>query len=485
MSNPNFKFNDGVEWLKNKLIKINQVFSNEDGKEGYSILGNQLGTPTGTIINTIQQTKRDSYQSKLILDSSLNDVNNSLTTATGAWKAKTLQYLGDESNYNKKRNYNIFVNRSLDPQDINIPDKYPSYCLRKGAENQGNWLVEAPGFNAAYPAPSTPGSSNFASYDSAKDACKLWAADTGSILFGLTKDATNTKYQCYVGGENPPTAEDFSANNLFTVQKSAYTYATAVDASVNNFSRAQLFYDGRLGVYNYKLDPESSKPINATTPIYNDQMNIPEGYAMCNPWYGGGIKFDSITANFGQNCNNIQTPPLSVRYVLFKHNSNKRIVISALAVYGMVRNQKSQNLARFSTLTGVRAISNSNQSIANNPANNPINGNLSNRGPGGVYISANGNDQYWLLDLQQVAQVYEIVYYNISWRRISTIDLNEAIGMTISLGTNLNEDGSLIVTKVLGPLTNAARQPFPVSAEASTSTGSTKLTPNYIPIPSN
>jgi len=137
MSNPNFKFNDGVEWLKNKLIKINQVFSNEDGKEGYSILGNQLGTPTGTIINTIQQKKRDSYQSKLILDSSLNDVNNSLTTATGAWKAKTLQYLGDESNYNKKRNYNIFVNRSLDPQDINVSDKYPSYCLRKAAEHQG------------------------------------------------------------------------------------------------------------------------------------------------------------------------------------------------------------------------------------------------------------------------------------------------------------------------------------------------------------
>ena len=484
MSNPNFKFNDGVEWLKNKLIKINQVFSNEDGKEGYSILGNQLGTPTGTIINTIQQKKRDSYQSKLILDSSLNDVNNSLTTATGAWKAKTLQYLGDESNYNKKRNYNIFVNRSLDPQDINVSDKYPSYCLRKGAENQGNWLVEAPGFNAAYPAPSTPGSSNFASYDSAKDACKLWAADTGSILFGLTKNATNTKYQCYVGGENPATAEDFSANNLFTVQKSAYTYATAVDASVNNFSRAQLFYDGRLGVYNYKLDPESSKPINATTPIYNDQMNIPEGYAMCNPWYGGGIKFDSITANFGQNCNNKQTPPLPVRYVLFKQpKQGSRIQISALAVNGMVRNQRSANLARFSTLTGVRATA----LDTNYNPNNPISGNLSNRGPSGVYFSdiKDNADAYWLLDLQQVAQVYEIVYYNVYWRRMRQIDLDLAIGMTISLGTNLNEDGSLIVTKVLGPLTNAARQPFTVSAEASTSTSSTKLTPNYIPIPSN
>ena len=482
------RINDGVEWLKNKLIKINQVFSNEDVKEGYSILGNQLGTPTGSIIATIEEKKQKSFSDKLILDSSINEVKSGLTNSTTAWKSKALDYLGDKANYDKKRNYNIFVNRSLDPQDINTLDQvYPSRCFKKGVGRQGEWLVESTEFNKAYPAPTTPGSSNFDSYSKAKDACKLLAADTGQILFGITKDATNTNYKCYTGVEdNLPTIDDFSANNFYTVQKSAYTYATAVNTTEKNSSRAQLFYDGRLGVYNYELD-NSGKPTNASTPIYNDQMNVPEGYAMCNPWYGGGIKFDSITANFGQNCNNMQNPPLKVRYVLIKHTSDKRIQISALAVYGSFKNQRSANLARY-LQNGVTATSDPKLSWSPNP-NDPIAGNLSNRNADrrrrGAYFSVLNKNAYWLLDLKQEAQIFQIDYYNVYWRGINQWHLDQAIGMKIYLGTELNNDGSLKVTKELGPLTNGLRQSFPVSGEASTTTDPGKLTPNYIPISSN
>ena len=466
---------DGVNYLKNKLKKITDVFKS-DIVEGYSILGeNPYGN--GSIISGITNIKAKNTAERnqnLILQDSINTIDISLNKATNDWKNKTNEYLGTD---NKRKNYNIFVNKSIDTDNI-LTKPENTYCLKKDLDNQP-WLQEAAGFNDAYPVPSTPGASNFTSYDNAKNACKLWAADSESNVFAVGKNNDNN-YACYIKTNTPYGPNDFSANKIYTVPQVAYTVVTADQAINTNYSRAQLLYDGRLSVYNYT---DTNGVLAGPTDVrYVQNMNVPESYGSCNSWFGGGINFTSITADYGQRCNNVSLVPSKVRYISLTPSTTGVIQISGLAVFGAKSGSggKISELIRNTTVTKtVNASPNTNM---NKPITNSITSNVK-LNVNQIYNTPVDANNYWLLDLGVDYDISEIWYYNMA--KTVAINITKTSGMIISWGTTFNSETNKMTNGSSYTLTanDITKNPKKIitSSTATPSPGSTIPTPNYIP----
>ena len=175
--------------------------------------------------------------------------------------------------------------------------------------------------------------------------------------------------------------------------------------------------------YTFLLD-DGLKTMN---PVSIKTLNqVPIGYEKCHTLIGGGIVRGSIMATFGKNCSNYTKPPLNTRYIEVRSNSRGDFLqISQIVVNALV-NGSPVNVAPGKTVTASPAA-------GSTRAVNAIDGVQAARtflSPGACYHSAGGNS-FWRLDLGQVYNVVEIIYYN----RLDCC-ADRAEGMTIKISAD-------------------------------------------------
>jgi hypothetical protein len=94
---------------------------------------------------------------------------------------------------------------------------------------------------------------------------------------------------------------------------------------------AGLFRDGRFGLYDASQNTTFINP------------EVPSDLALCDPWFGGGINKDTLTADFGYNCNsNLSTLP--IRYIVIT-SVNSPITIGQIEVWAIDANGSNTNVA--------------------------------------------------------------------------------------------------------------------------------------------
>jgi hypothetical protein len=253
-------FAQGEKYLK----KIqNKITKNQEGFNG--IMGNNSAMDSTFARDQTTNT------------ANVNQLNNNIAqygTAYVALKKKTENYLNDSTNnYNKEKNYNIFINQSLN--QANIAETNQLGCVRsQSVQASLKNITEAVGFRTAYP-------NNFTNYAEAETACKLWAADSGSTAYALNKDANGT-FRCYTGSALMPNMEQY------TKPKNLYTVAPGNTTSV----QGGLFNNGQIGSFsgtiidarwniNAMMSAKFLKKYNST-----DYSNGPAPTAGTQDWWG-------------------------------------------------------------------------------------------------------------------------------------------------------------------------------------------------------
>jgi hypothetical protein len=388
---------DGIQWFKNKTKKIENAFANtfsSSTKEGYSsILGandidkqNGIESAATTGLTTPFNTNVSNY----------NSTNESL-------KQKTNTYLNTIEN-TQGRNYNVYVNKAVDVDNFNDTVN-PIKCATSDILTNGGLVEVGPEFY------STAYKTNFNSYRDAKQACKLWAGDSGKSHFALGKSSDNSKFQCYTGNSLTGTLTQY------TVPQVATTIATSDDATAGG-----LFYDGTIGVYNSTSTSKTATLMAGVT--------VPSGYSMCDKWVGGAINASSINATLGANCSGLANEPFNARYITIRANpftTDNWLQISQVAVYVYDPVTGSRkNVAPSGSVTNGRGGNPSygtNGFDYNSPNYNiqhSINGNLSVRNYNFYHSPYTGIPfpwwpsspyEFWTLDLKQDYPVYQVVYY--------------------------------------------------------------------------
>ena len=439
---------DGLIWVKNKVKKIEKAFSLLN-REGFGILAStDLSDNRINVQNSTEQ---------LLTSNELSSFNGSLANYNSKAQAlaqKTTSYLGDQSKYSKGRNYNIFINRTVGPEQITATPHTSSCASSAILSGSGLTNADGAGFNTVYPA-------NFTTFLDAKDACKLWAADTGATYFGLTKTADNSKFKCYTGTLN---------NNAQASQYSVKQVATVL-ASSSNANRGGLFYDGTVGVFTHTAASAAvgtQAAIAATSTNIRVKNAIPTGYSPCDKFVGGGINPSSISATLGANCSGLSKPPFNARYITVNGNGKEYLQISQIAVYvydassGIVENVASRGTAS-----------------SGNPGNpggpygygtlpsKAIDGVLSVRQHPEIYHSpTTGIAEYWQLDLKQNYPVFKVVYYNRNDNQHRTD------------GTTLILENADLTRQIKKPMYGFAEQSFTIAdADATPNTGIAKHYP--------
>lgn len=377
---------DGLLWLKNKMNKITQPVITE-GFEG--ILGS---APSVDAMNL-----NDHHNTTNLTTDYNRDVMN-YRNANQALIAKTNTYLNTVRG-TQSRNYNIFVNSALGPDDITATTD-PSQCAKilDPTSNHTYGLTDAgSAFYNAYP-------NNFLNQTDAQNACKLWAADSGVTYFGISKNVDNTTYKCSTGTLSG-TPSQYSAPIV------AYTIAESMDATLGG-----LFHDGTVGVYN---GTEGATNINQPSNPKNVQLmqssnsggTVPSGYSMCDKWIGGAINTTTVQATLGANCSGLSKPPFNARYITIKGKGDL-LQISQIAVY--VYNTTTgaiQNVSPFGIASNGWLDKRSWQQST--PVHKAINGQLRNKSYPDIYHSSTSNsNEYWQLDLRQEYPVFKVVYWN-------------------------------------------------------------------------
>jgi len=246
-----------------------------------------------------------------------------------------------------------------------------------------------------------------------------------------------------------------SASNVASASASASasagTSTTMTNASPStNAASPQLAYG-----WGYSSSPVADYNIitniagNSAHPLGLRTVNaIPNDYAKCDPFYGGGINVRSVTASYGRNCNNIANPPLNVRYVLIRANDRgeclqiAQVVVNAI-VNGAIRNVVQGNVKVYAS--SVYRYGNANRYWA-------IDGTLAPRSFPHIYHSACNGGDFWMIDLGQEYPVVQIIYYN-----RSDCCSDRANGMKLML---FNGSANFINSTTL---TGALKQTFSIS----------------------
>jgi hypothetical protein len=414
---------DGLEWLQNKTKKI----------EGYRGIMGPIKD-----IDQINDTDPDIVNSEKLSTDLTNQITDYNTKFTNL-QDSTNNYLGTNKEGSFKKNYNMYVNKSMDMGKITSTAYSGGACIANGVSNaalQGLTDASTKGFDIAYPNnfPNTPAGSA-----AAINACKIWAADSQSSLpgsrkadsyFAVTKDNTNNKYKCYYGSQLTGTPSQYSSKKL------AYSVASSTDAT-----RGGLFSDGTVGVYNHLMTgTDVSNPYSAYT------TSKLTGYSTCDRLFGGSLNTSTISATLGANCTNVTNPPVKIRYVIINSSGNY-IQIAQLVVMAFkdgigqnVSNKQTNNKAVAHSGNGANQTNQTDSGFNGVNPNTAIDGTISARGWPNLYASASPDrTEWWKLDLGQEYPVYQIDYYN----RTDCCN-NRAIGMTMQFQDN---DGKLVTVK--------------------------------------
>jgi hypothetical protein len=193
-------------------------------------------------------------------------------------------------NPDTSRNYNVFINKSLN--HAAITPKNQTGCVTSSSVLASN-LTAAPGFDDAYNQTLKP----FSSFSDAKNACKLWAADIGQMVFAINKDSNN-KYGCYTGGSLPDLASYVKPKSLYTV------LAGVLGSSI----KGGLFANGQIGVWAGQADPRwniiNMKPATLIKKFNsNNYSGGPAGHgaAINGDWWGAPRAVGSNGWTWGVN----------------------------------------------------------------------------------------------------------------------------------------------------------------------------------------
>lgn len=259
----------GEAYIKKKLNKVERMFaSNQEGFSG--ILG------PNAEMEYVNQTDRAKTTASV---NQLNSDINAYQSATTALQNRTNLYLkSNTSNGDIKRNYNVFINKSVAVTAISPVSALAAAAGGAGAAGAGASAAGAAGasavegaqcvslasldgfadssnngFDEAYPA-------NFSLFDNAKAACQTWAADLGFKFFGVSK--LDDKYRCYTSNDPPKTPP-----KNFTTPTPLYTVAAKTDTT-----RGGLFSNGQIGVYR-SLKAAQWLIQNMNKPVYYKHYN--------------------------------------------------------------------------------------------------------------------------------------------------------------------------------------------------------------------
>jgi hypothetical protein len=216
------------------------------------------------------------------------DFTRNITTYSDDYnklQEKTTFYLNNsENDYNQQKNYNVFINKSL-TQD-KITEVSAKGCVTFGSL-ANNGLTQDTAFNQFYP-------TNFTNYVDADNACKLWAADSGSIAYGVTQDSA-ANFNCFKG------------DNVDLAKTTQYSKPKKLYSVLDGDTQAQqggLFKNGQIGTWIGEVVnplwniPSMSKPTLLKLFNSSDYSGRPAGVANVvsqnwwgNPWEylnGGG-----------------------------------------------------------------------------------------------------------------------------------------------------------------------------------------------------
>jgi hypothetical protein len=253
---------------QNRQNRVNEQFSTAHKREGFTGILGKNSEMDGVLASDMAKTNTNVAN----IDSNITTYGKDYT----ALKEKTELYINNPNNTSDmKKNYNIFVNKSL--KQTAITETNHLGCVKSKALSN---LTLYNSFNEYYWKP-------FASYEAANDACKLWAADTGSTVYALRQDRGGN-YQCYIGNKISDSLERYvKPKNLYTVMDGE---GTAYYGG--------LFPNGQVGTFNG----------NTPNPI-KGANTVPVGYEFCDPFSGGKMNDSTIKASYGRPCSTLAMPP--------------------------------------------------------------------------------------------------------------------------------------------------------------------------------
>ena len=288
----------GVKYMNKKKEGMKDMFTRK--REGFAgILG---ANDTMDLVNNneLDATNANVY--------SLTQNITSFQTAGMNLQEKTNEYLNTDRTPkpgDPRRNYNVFINKSPPPPAMTANPVAGTGTGAAGTntngqcisiQSLGNFLdSSANGFDAAYP-------KNFKTFESARTACQMWAADLGFSYFGITKPVDT--FHCYTSNVPP-----LSVPTTYTSPGVLYTVATGTDTTAGG-----LFGNGQIGVYRSskmmrwniqnmptpmtikKYNNRTYSSTDANRPYYNDKV-------LLDRWWGengGDGKWDD-DRNIGSN----------------------------------------------------------------------------------------------------------------------------------------------------------------------------------------
>ena len=151
-------------------------------------------------------------------------------------RGKTKEYIDALPANRLKTNYNVFVNRSLEPEKI--PAKNQKQCVTASSISN---LTLASGFASSYP-------DNFKNFTDVNNACKFWASNAGNTTYAVKKDKDGN-YQCFTGND---------LNSTITQKSRPAKIYTVLEGDAMAY-KGGLFANGQIGVWSGNFSSAESK----------------------------------------------------------------------------------------------------------------------------------------------------------------------------------------------------------------------------------
>ena len=217
----------GKQFFENIKNKIKEEFVNKK-REGFVGGGGILG-PNKKLNDVINSETQHT-------SSRVTNLNETISNYDGTYKVlqeKTDEYLNNQPEITRdmKKNYNVFINRSVNQDEIQ-PTNIMGCVMKNDIINNSNGF-SSNGFDTAYPA-------NFMNYDDAQNACKLWAADSNKKYYAVSKNDENN-FKCHIADQLPNEIHQYSKETKL------YTVLSNTESTVNT---AGLLNNGQIGIFN-------------------------------------------------------------------------------------------------------------------------------------------------------------------------------------------------------------------------------------------
>ena len=217
----------GKQFFENIKNKIKEEFVNKK-REGFVGGGGILG-PNKKLNDVINSETQHT-------SSRVTNLNETISNYDGTYKVlqeKTDEYLNNQPEITRdmKKNYNVFINRSVNQDEIQ-PTNIMGCVMKNDIINNSNGF-SSNGFDVAYP-------DNFMNYDDAQNACKLWAADSNKKYYAVSKNDENN-FKCHIADQLPNKIDQYSKETKL------YTVLSNTESDVNT---AGLLNNGQIDIFN-------------------------------------------------------------------------------------------------------------------------------------------------------------------------------------------------------------------------------------------